>query len=169
MSPRDRERTDADYVDYVRLRLPWLRRVALLLSRDAHRADDLVQVAITQLYVHWRRIRDLDNLDGYARTVLVRVYLGERRKWASRVTLRPEVPDVPVEPADHAGRLAIHQALAGLAPRQRATLVLRFYCDLTVDQTADTLGCSPGTVKSQTSKGLDTLRRALDSQAHERS
>jgi RNA polymerase sigma-70 factor (sigma-E family) len=169
VSPRDRDRTDADYVDYVRLRLPWLRRVGFLLSQDTHRADDLVQVAITQLYVHWRRIRDLDNLDGYARTVLVRVYLSERRKWASRVTLRPDAPEVPVEPADHAGRLAVRQALTGLAPRQRATLVLRFYCDLTVEQTADALGCSPGTVKSQTSKGLDTLRRALGSQAYERS
>lgn len=85
MASRDRNRTDDDYVDYVRLRLPWLRRVAFLLSQDAHRADDLVQIAITKLYLHWRRIRDLDNLDGYARTVLVRVSLGERRKWTSRV------------------------------------------------------------------------------------
>jgi RNA polymerase sigma-70 factor (sigma-E family) len=166
---RDRDGTDADYVEYVRLRLSWLRRVAFLLCQDAHRADDLVQVAITQLYVHWRRIREVDNLDGYARTVLVRVYLGERRKWVSRVTLRPEVPDVAVEPVDHAGRLAVRRALADLAPRQRATVVLRFYCDLSVEQTADTLGCSPGTVKSQTAKGLDTLRRALGSQAYERS
>jgi RNA polymerase sigma-70 factor (sigma-E family) len=166
---RDRDRADGDYVEYVRLRLPWLRRVAFLLCQDAHRADDLVQVAITQLYVHWRRIREVDNLDGYAHTVLVRVYLSERRKWASRVTLLPDAPDAGVEPADHAGRLAVHQALAGLAPRQRATLVLRFYCDLTVEQTADSLGCSPGTVKSQTAKGLATLRRALGSQAYERS
>jgi RNA polymerase sigma factor (sigma-70 family) len=58
--------------------------------------------------------------------------------------------------------LDVNAALAGLPPRQRATIVLRFHCDLTVDQAADVLGCTPGTVKSQTSKALDSLRRALD-------
>jgi RNA polymerase sigma-70 factor (sigma-E family) len=152
---------DGDYVDYVRQRLPWLRRIAYLLTQDAHRADDVVQAAITQLYLHWRRVREVDNLDAYARTVLVRVFLGERRRWGSRVSLMSALPEVAAEPPDHAGRLAVRQALAAVPPRQRATLVLRFYCDLTVEATAGALGCSPGTVKSQTAKGLDALRRAL--------
>ncbi len=63
---------------------------------------------------------------------------------------------------DHDTALDLRAALAALPRRQRATLVLRFYCDLNVDQTAHVLSCSPGTVKSQTAKGLRSLRLALD-------
>jgi RNA polymerase sigma-70 factor (sigma-E family) len=155
-----RER-DSEYVGFVTQRLPSLRRLAFLLTQDWHRADDVVQTAVTQLYLHWRRVSDVDNLDAYARTVLVRSFLGERRRWGSRVNLVPAMPDAPAEQADHAGRLALRAALAAVPPRQRATLVLRFYCDLSVEQVADALGCSEGTVKSQTARGLEALRRVL--------
>jgi RNA polymerase sigma-70 factor (sigma-E family) len=155
-------RRDDDFTAYVQARLAWLRRVAYLLCQDWQRADDLVQTAITALYVHWRRARTMQSIDGYARTILVRAFLSERRGgWARRVTLVTQLPDTPGPVPDAAGALDVRAALAGLPPRQRATLVLRFYCDLNVDQSAEILGCSPGTVKSQTARALDTVRRAL--------
>ena len=155
-------RRDEDFTAYVQARLPWLRRVGYLLCQDWQRADDLVQTAITSLYVHWRRARSMESIDGYARTILVRAYLSERRGgWARRVTLASPLPDVPGVTPDADDVLDVRAALAGLPPRQRATLVLRFYCDLNVDQSARVLGCSAGTVKSQTAKALGGLRRAL--------
>jgi RNA polymerase sigma-70 factor (sigma-E family) len=156
-------RRDAEFTEYVAARLAALRRVAFLLCQDWDRADDLVQGAITRLYVHWARARVVEHVDAYTRTILVREFLSERRTpWARRVTLPGRLPDVGGAVTDHAAALDVRTALAMLPPRQRATLVLRFYCDLNVGQTAQILGCSPGTVKSQTAKGLDSLRRVLD-------
>ncbi|MBO2464559.1 SigE family RNA polymerase sigma factor [Actinomadura violacea] len=153
---------DDEFTAYVTARTPWLRRVAYLLCQDWHRADDLVQTAITRLYLHWRRASAADNVDGYARTVLVRVFLAEQRGgWRRRVRLVPEPPDESGGPPDLDGRLDLRDALAALPPRQRAAVVLRFYCDLSVEQTAAVLDCSAGTVKSQTARGLDALRRVL--------
>jgi RNA polymerase sigma-70 factor (sigma-E family) len=153
---------DAEFTDYVTARLPWLRRVAFLLCQDWQGADDLVQAAITRLYTHWGRARSAANIDAYARTVLVRTFLAERRSaWARRVTLSAGYPELPATADDHESRLDVRAALASLPARQRATLVLRFYCDLPVEDTARELGCTPGTVKSQTAKGLTALRRAL--------
>jgi RNA polymerase sigma-70 factor (sigma-E family) len=155
-------RRDDDFTAYVQARLAWLRRVAYLLCQDWQRADDLVQTAVTSLYVHWRRARTMESIDGYARTILVRAFLSERRGgWARRVTLMTQLPDAPEPVPDAADALDVRAALAGLPPRQRATLVLRFYCDLNVDQSARVLGCSAGTVKSQTAKALAGLRRSL--------
>ncbi len=157
------EGRDAEFTEYVSARLTALRRVAYLLCQDWHRADDLVQTAITRLYVHWGRARAVDHTDAYARAILVREFLSERRSpWARRVTLSDQLPEVAAAAADQAAALDVRTALAELPRRQRATLVLRFYCDLNVDQTARILRCSPGTVKSQTAKGLDSLRRALE-------
>ena len=155
-------RRDEDFTGYVQARLAWLRRVAYLLCQDWQQADDLVQTAITSLYVHWRRARTMESIDGYARTILVRAFLSERRGgWARRVTLTGALPDVPSVGPDLGDALDVRAALASLPPRQRATLVLRFYCDLNVDQAARVLGCSAGTVKSQTAKALAGLRRSL--------
>ena len=156
-------RRDEDFTGYVQARLAWLRRVAYLLCQDWQQADDLVQTAITSLYVHWRRASAMEHTDGYARTILVRAFLSERRGgWARRVTLAGALPDVPSVGPDLNDALDVRAALASLPPRQRATLVLRFYCDLNVDQAARVLGCSAGTVKSQTARALASLRRALE-------
>ena len=155
-------RHDDEFTDYVSARMQPLRRLAYLLCQDWQRADDLVQAAITRLYVHWGRARELEHTDAYARSILVREFLSERRSgWARRVRLGAEPRERAALAGDLDGALDLRAALAGLPPRQRATLVLRFYCDLNVDQAARLLGCSPGTVKSQTSKGLDSLRRVL--------
>jgi RNA polymerase sigma-70 factor (sigma-E family) len=156
-------RSDAEYVEYVAGRHAWLRRVAFLLCQDWHFADDLVQAAFTRLYTHWPRARRVDNLDGYVRTILVRVFLGERRSgWGSRVVLAEAPPDAVVAGFDRDAMLDVRRALLAVPPRQRATLVLRFYCDLDVEQAAAALGCSVGTVKSQTAKGLAVMRRVLE-------
>ncbi|WP_425430919.1 SigE family RNA polymerase sigma factor [Cryptosporangium aurantiacum] len=140
-----------------------LRRLAHLLCHDWHRADDLVQATLVRLYLHWARVAAATDRDAYVRRVLVRVFLSERRTgWARRVVLVDVAPDSPTTTdADPAAAVAVRTALAGLPPRQRAVLVLRFYADLSVDQTAEALRCSSGTVKSQTAKALASLRRAL--------
>ncbi|MFC9976242.1 SigE family RNA polymerase sigma factor [Spirillospora sp. NPDC127200] len=153
---------DDEYTAYVTARMAWLQRVAYLLCQDWHRADDLVQTAITRLYLNWRRASAAENIDGYARTVLVRVFLAEQRgAWWRRVRPFREMPETGAPDTDHAAGLDLRAALAALPPRQRAVVVLRFYCDLSVEQTAAELNCSTGTVKSQSARGLEALRRAL--------
>lgn len=155
---------EAEYTEYIRGRLDWLRRTAYLLCKDLHGADDLVQTAITRLYTHWGRARDASNLDAYARTILIRVFLDERGSAHSRkvaLTRSGTVDDHPARAHDHDSAMDIQQALQGLPPRQRATVVLRFYCDLNVEETAAALGVSKGTVKSQTAKAIESLRTTL--------
>ena len=153
---------DAEYTEYVAARLSSLRRLAAVLCDDWQRADDLVQAALVKLYVHWGQVRAASHADAYARAVLVREFLHDRRStWVKRVSLAGEVTDAPAAAVDHDAALDLRAAVAALPSRQRATLVLRFYCDLNVDQAAEILGCSPGTVKSQTARALDAVRRAL--------
>ncbi len=153
---------DAEFADFVATREASLRRLAILLCQDWHRADDIVQAAITKLYVHWPKARAADSMDAYVRAIVVREFLDERRSsWIRRVTLTSQLPDQPASGTDPETALDMQAALAGLPARQRATLVLRFYCDLPVEQAAQVLGCTPGTVKSQTAKALDSLRAAL--------
>ena len=153
---------DAEYTEYVAARLSSLRRLAAVLCDDWQRADDLVQAALVKLYVHWGRVQAASHTDAYARTVLVREFIHERRSaWVKRVRLSGGVAEVPAAVVDHDAVLDVRAAVAALPARQRATLVLRFYCDLNVDQVAEVLGCSPGTVKSQTARALGSVRRAL--------
>jgi len=153
---------DAEFADFVAAREASLRRLAMLLCQDWHRADDLVQAAITKLYVHWLKAKAADSIDAYVRAIVVREFLDERRSsWVRRVTLTSQLPDRPAASPDPEDALDMRTAMAGLPARQRATLVLRFYCDLSVEQAAQVLGCTPGTVKSQTAKALGALRIAL--------
>ena len=153
---------DTEYTEYVAARLSSLRRLAAVLCGDWQRADDLVQSTLAKLYVHWGRVRAADHADAYARSVLVHEFIHERRSgWARRVSLSGQVVDRPAAAVDQDAVLDLRAAVAALPARQRATLVLRFYCDLNVDQSAAVLGCSPGTVKSQTARALDSVRRAL--------
>ncbi len=155
---------DGDFVEYMAAHALWLRRVAYLLCQDWDQADDLAQTAMTKLYAHWPRARKVENLDAYLRTILVNTFLSEaRRPWWKRIALLDHVADdLPAETPDLDASLDVRDALADLPPRQRATLVLRYYCDLTVEQTAAELGCSQGTVKSNTSRGLASLRVLLE-------
>jgi RNA polymerase sigma-70 factor (sigma-E family) len=153
---------DAEFTQFVTARIPAFRRVAFLLCQDWYRADDLVQAAITRLYMYWDRARAMEHPDAYLRTILVREFLAEQRSgWVRRVVLDVAMPERTAAAADADATLDMLAALAGLPPRQRATLVLRFYCDLSVAETAQLLGCSAGTVKSQTARGIDGLRERL--------
>ncbi|MBM2618769.1 SigE family RNA polymerase sigma factor [Actinoplanes sp. LDG1-06] len=156
---------DRDYVDYVRGRLSRLHRLAYMLCSDGHQADDIVQATLTALYVNWRKAAAADNLDGYVHRIMVRRYLDERRRRWSRVLLGNHVPDtaeaVPAADDGFGERDALAAALRGLPKGQRAVVVLRYFGDLTVEQTAEALGCSTGNVKSQCARGLATLRGAM--------
>jgi RNA polymerase sigma-70 factor (sigma-E family) len=157
-----RDASEEEYVEYVTARIPALRRLAYLLAGDEHRADDLVQQTITRLYVKWSRAKAADNLDAYVRTMLVRTYVDERRLGWARVRLFRDAPEPP--PYQNDGiedRQVVRAALRQVPRRQQAVLVLRFFYDLSVDDVAEMLGCSTGTVKSQTARGLATLRRLL--------
>ena len=158
-----RPRRDEEFVEFVTARMTQLRKVAYLLCQDWDRTDDLVQSAVTRLYAHWDRAAVMDHPEAYLRTILVREYLTERRSgWARRVNANGVLPEVVAFSPDHDAVLDLRAALPRLAPRQRATLVLRYYCDLSVDEAARLLGCTPGTVKSQTAKAMNALRSLMD-------
>jgi RNA polymerase sigma-70 factor (sigma-E family) len=153
---------DAEYTEYVMARLSSLRRLAAVLCGDWQHADDLVQATLIKLYAGWGRVRAAAHPDAYARAVLVHEFIHERRSgWAKRVSLSGRVVDSPAPTTDQDAVLDLRAAVAALPDRQRATLVLRYYCDLNIDQAAEILGCSPGTVKSQTARALEAVRRAL--------
>ncbi len=139
-----------------------VRRVAYLLCGDWQRAEDLTQTAFAKVYAAWPRLVDLDTAEDYLRRTLVNAYLDEQRRAWRRERTTADLPDPPHH--DHHStdeRLLLTAALAAVPPRQRACLVLRFFDDRSVEQTAALLGCSTGTVKSNTARGLDNLRRAL--------
>jgi RNA polymerase sigma-70 factor (sigma-E family) len=153
---------DDGFTDYVTVRSAWLRKIAYLLCGDWHRADDLVQSAITRLYTNWPRAGRADNVDGYVRRTLVNTFLAEQRtSWWRRVDLQGADHDPPGPASDVEMALDLRAALERLPARQRATVVLRYFCDLPVAETARALGCSEGTVKSQTAKAVETLRELL--------
>lgn len=145
---------------YVDARLQVLSRVAYLLTGDWHLAEDLVQVTLTRVARHWDRVVDKGDPDPYVRKVLHSQHVSLwRRRWR-HVELRDPLPEAAA-PDGFAGTeqsLVVRQALARLAPRQRAVLVLRFFEDLTETQAAQALGCSVSTVKSQTRDALARLR-----------
>jgi RNA polymerase sigma-70 factor (sigma-E family) len=150
---------EAGYRDYVTARMEVLRRTGYLLCRDWHLADDLVSITIAKLYRHWPRARRMEHLDAYVRRILVRTWLDEKGRAWRREQPAETLPEVPVLPsADVVERMGLLELLDALPPRRRAAVVLRYYCDLSVEETAEILECAPGTVKSQTARGLDTLR-----------
>jgi RNA polymerase sigma-70 factor (sigma-E family) len=155
---------DGEFLEYVKAhRGRMLRTARLLTSGDAHWAEDLVQVALTKLYVHWAKVRREDGPARYADRILVNTFLDERRRmWRRREATTEHMHDSePVRGPDPADRLTVLDALAKLPPRQHAAVVLRYFRDLDVQTTADLMGCSTGTVKSQTARALATMRDLL--------
>jgi RNA polymerase sigma-70 factor (sigma-E family) len=156
---------EAEFSAYFAARFQRLRGFAYLLCGDWHRADDLAQSAFVRLASSWHRLRDAGAVDAYVRTCLMRSFLSEqRRAWRRREVVTADVPEAagPVDLAEiTADRVAVMHALTRVPPRQRAALVCRYYEGLDVAATATLLGCSEGTVKSQTARGLEALRRLL--------
>lgn len=153
---------EPEYVEYVAFRLAALHRTAYLLCGDAFQADDIVQATLTALYVSWKRAAAADNIDAYVHRMLVRRYLDERRRRWSRVLLGNHLPEGPVATGrGFEERDELMTALRALPQGQRAVVVLRFFNDLTIEATAEVLGCSTGNVKSQCARGLHALRKML--------
>jgi RNA polymerase sigma-70 factor (sigma-E family) len=158
-----RRSDENEFREYVVTRMDRLRRTAYLLCHDWHLADDLVAVTVGKLYRHWSHARGANSLDAYVRTMLLRSWLDERRRPWRREHPTDDLPEIPVtEGADAADRVTLLALLAGLSPRRRAAVVLRFYFDLSVDETAEVLGCSAGTVKSLTARGISAMRARAD-------
>ena len=146
---------EQDFRDLYVARAPALRRTAFLLCGDWHQAEDLVQVAFEKVYASWARLREPEAV---LRRTLLRCWIDETRRPHRRERPVGELPDVPTVEAESD---SLRHALAAVPPRQRACLVLRFYDDLSVAETARLLGCTEGTVKSQTSRGLEALRAVM--------
>jgi RNA polymerase sigma-70 factor (sigma-E family) len=158
------------FEEYFRLRRDGVRRSAYLLCGDWHRADDLAQTAFVRLHRRWTSIRDPQAVDAYLRKTLVRAMIDETRRPWRRERFVAEAPEVPATGSGSSGgghadevvtRHALVDALRRVPARQRAVLVLRFLEGLDVATTAAALGCREGTVKSQCSAGLATLRTVL--------
>ena len=150
-----------DFDSFVRARSRPLLQAAWLLTGDWQLAEDLLQTSLVKVYLSWGRIRRDGNAEAYARRVLVTTYVtGRRRRWRGELPTAT-LPDHAAPRDEYAGadlRDAVVAALHRLPRRQRAVVVLRYYCDLPEREVAEALGCSEGTVKSQAAKGLAALR-----------
>jgi len=146
----------ASFDEYVRARTPALLRIAYLLTGNAHDAEDLVQAALSQAALRWRRV---DDPEAYVRRVIYTTSVSRWRRLRARPpeTLTDRPPERATVP-DHDTRLVMATALRRLTPRQRAVLVLRYYEDRTEAEVALMLGVAVGTVKSQTRHALRRLR-----------
>ncbi len=153
---------DQEFAEFFSARFDGARRIAYAMCGSWSDAEEIAQNAFVRVYARWAKVR-IETGDAYLRTVLTRVFLDSRRRGRGREQPVAEPPDRPVPP-DHSAheRLAMRAALMAVPPGQRAVLVLRFVADLSVEQVAGTLGCSTGTVKSQTARGLATLREAYE-------
>ncbi|MDO3683180.1 SigE family RNA polymerase sigma factor [Micromonospora sp. C28ISP2-4] len=167
MSVVSRDPLEEEFREFVAARSGALLRTAYLLAGDWATAEDLLQTALTKTYLAWKRLGGIDAIEPYARRVMVNTSTSWwRRRWhGERPTeVLPERAGVD-EIEQQLDRDALWRHLQALPARQRAVLVLRFYEDMSEAQTAALLEISPGTVKSQTSRALNTLRRRLGSEA----
>jgi RNA polymerase sigma-70 factor (sigma-E family) len=163
-------RHEDDFVEFAAASREWLRRTAYVLCGDWHRASDITQEALIRVYVAWPRLENKGGLAAYARRAVVSVVIDQSRQRSSTevpamaAEAAPVAPDLAGEVAD---RQAVRQALARLPQRRRACVVLRYFEELSVAEVAALLGISEGTVKSQTSRGLASLRTMLEDEAHD--
>jgi RNA polymerase sigma-70 factor (sigma-E family) len=158
-----RSRRDDAFTEYVTQRHRHLLRTAYLICGDLHLAQDLVQNTLVKLYTAWPRVSRADNVDAYVRRILVNSHQDElRRPWRrERAVADPALGPTP-QGLDVSETDALLTALRGLPQGQRLVVVLRHYWGLSVEETAGDLGVTTGTVKSQTSRALAALARALE-------
>lgn len=157
-------RRHAEFTAYAAAAQQRLLRQGYLLTGSREAAQDLVQATLTKMYVAWPRI---DNPPAYAYRTMMRGFLETRRRSERERQLHRLSDAVPVA-SDPAHTLTVRAALAELPPRMRAVVVLRYWEDLSVEQTATALGCTTGTVKSTASRGLAQLRELLGGAFDER-
>lgn len=147
-----------------------LLRSAYLMVGDLHEAEDIVQETLLKLASKWPRVSRMENPVAYARRILVNQALhGSAKRSRNRAELNANPPAEVASNAAHLELDELFDALAELPPRQRAALVLRYFLDLPEAEVASALGCSLGTVKSSTSRGLKRLEQTLRPNNHYRS
>ncbi|MEU9077536.1 SigE family RNA polymerase sigma factor [Kitasatospora sp. NPDC004745] len=163
-----REAKDAEFLELVSVRTGHLYRSACLLtSGDTHYAEDLVQEALSRMYVLWRRSawtggRDrIDNPAAYTHTVMVRTFLAQQRRRSSSERPTGELPEPEGRETDSTLRLTLLDALGRLPAKDRAVLVLRYWEDRSVEETAEAMRVSSGAVRTRTTRALARLRTLL--------
>ncbi|MBW4721184.1 SigE family RNA polymerase sigma factor [Saccharothrix obliqua] len=153
---------DAEFTEHFDRCADSMRFTAYLLCGNHHEAEDVVQAAFLKLYLAGPKLVRREGLDAYLRRIVVRIFIAERRRMRWRREKLTEVlPEVPVRAELSEDKLVVWRASTTIPPRQRAVLVLRYWQDLGVEETAAALQCSVGTVKSNTSRGLKALRQKL--------
>jgi RNA polymerase sigma-70 factor (sigma-E family) len=160
-------RASDDFDDFVAANVDDLLRTAYLIVWDEPEAEDLVQECLLRVARRWPRVRSMDQPRAYARRILINLATdGARGRARRRVELDPRPDGGAERSVDPLAALETHaelvEALGRLPPRQRAVLVLRYFHDLTEVQAAEVLGCPPGTVKSNASRGLARLREIFE-------
>ncbi|MBV2151717.1 SigE family RNA polymerase sigma factor [Kitasatospora sp. SUK 42] len=163
-----REAKDAEFLELVSSRSGHLYRSACLLtSGDTHYAEDLVQEALSRMYVLWRRSaftggrHRIDNPAAYVHTVMVRTFIAQQRRRSSGERPTVDLPEQEDRDADSSLRLTLLDALGRMPPKDRAVLVLRYWEDRSVEETAEVLRSSSGAVRTRTSRALARLRTLL--------
>jgi len=154
----------AEFVEWASARASALLGTAYLMVGDHHLAEDLVQEALTKTYVAWPRLRDTSKAEAYARRAVTTTAISWWRRRSSHERPTEQMPEAPGREdlaTDVARRDWVWRELQALPIKQRSTIVLRFYEDLSVAETAAALNCSQGTVKSQVSRGIDRLKERL--------
>jgi RNA polymerase sigma-70 factor (sigma-E family) len=157
-----RAHEEEQFGEYVDARLPALRRTAFFLCGNWHSAEDLAQTTLIRMYAAWPGLEAREAVDSYARRVLVRVFLDERRRPWRRERSTAFLPEsVAPTGSSYEVRAELLAALSVLPAQQRAAVVLRYWDDMSVEETALALGVGPGTVKSYCARGLARLRELL--------
>jgi RNA polymerase sigma-70 factor (sigma-E family) len=154
--------TSADFAEFVQVRGAALLRYGLVLTGNPHDAADLAQEALLRLSDSWARVRKKDDPEGFVRVTMARLHVSawRRRRREQLVAYAPENGIADADLARFDGEPGLWRLLGELPPRQRAVLVLRYYCDQPDDEIAAALGISRGTVRSQAARALDKLRQA---------
>ena len=159
-------RRDEEFAEFFSARFDQARRIVHAMCGDWSEAEEITQAAFVRVYARWSKIK-LTTAEAYLRTVLTRGFLDTRRRGRAREQSVAEPPELPAPAqAGPEDRLTMRAALLAVPPGQRTVLVLRFVADLSVEQVAEALGCTTGTVKSQTARGLAALRVVYDKPAY---
>jgi RNA polymerase sigma-70 factor (sigma-E family) len=162
---QDRPRAVPDFASYVATRRPALLRWACAVAGDPHAAEDLLQDSLVRVLPRWDHLRERAAADAYVRRTITRQYVSwQRQPWRRDELASSALPETATAPQDSSAPAPddaerLWDLVLALPAQQRAAVVLRYYEQLSVAETAAVLGCSTGTVKSNTSRGLAALRR----------
>ena len=149
------------FEDFVSREQAGLLRLAVLLAGDRGHAEDLVQTALLKTYRHWDRVARGGDPTAYVRRVVVTTHTSWRRRLSTGEQVVESLPERADPAAPREDDEELRAALRSLPPRMRAAVVLRYYADLSEQQTAAAMGCSASAVNTHTARGLARLRALL--------